>query len=268
MEERILSRASDKRAMTGLVVEAGKFNRNTNEDNMLSDRKEMMEALLKEYADGDNEDEDNEETVVPDDSQLNMLLAIHESEIELYQQVDNEREQIRIEQWKKVHGSAATVPGRLMAINEVPSWICQQNSWQQKYTPLYNMLYIKDESKDIANYASIDIGPRKRKHVQYTDGISEAQFLKQCELLADEESQSKASTCDTPLTMSSDPLSDNAKSDLGNLITQLNRTKGPDGSYTYVLFIEKPDRTLYPDYYSLIPQPISLKAIQVRFVQI
>jgi ATP-dependent helicase STH1/SNF2 len=50
MEEKILARATDKRNLTGLVVEAGKFNRTESVDG--GDRKAMMEALLKEYSEG------------------------------------------------------------------------------------------------------------------------------------------------------------------------------------------------------------------------
>jgi ATP-dependent helicase STH1/SNF2 len=58
MEERILARATDKRNLTGLVVEAGKFNRTEDEDG--GDRKAMMEALLKEYSEGLEFEEDGD----------------------------------------------------------------------------------------------------------------------------------------------------------------------------------------------------------------
>lgn len=55
IEEKIIARATDKRNLTGLVVEAGKFNQSKGEKDGggdENDRKAMMEALLKEYSEG------------------------------------------------------------------------------------------------------------------------------------------------------------------------------------------------------------------------
>ncbi len=46
VEERILARASDKRSMNELVVEAGQFNKASTE---AADRQSIMEELMREY---------------------------------------------------------------------------------------------------------------------------------------------------------------------------------------------------------------------------
>ena len=63
VEEKIIARATDKRNLTGLVVEAGKFNNRGGGDSDQrddGDRKAMMEALLKEYSEGLDFEEDGE----------------------------------------------------------------------------------------------------------------------------------------------------------------------------------------------------------------
>jgi SNF2 family DNA or RNA helicase len=74
VEEKILARATDKRNLTGLVVEAGKFNRAGKSSDR--DREEMMESLLKELSgDKENGEEAEDEVEVPDDEQLNEMMA-------------------------------------------------------------------------------------------------------------------------------------------------------------------------------------------------
>ena len=99
IESKVLARATDKRNLNDLVVEAGKFNDgNANGGPPLSesdehDKKKMMESLLKEYAEGADVDEedDDEEGLVPDNEQVNELMSFSESEFALYQDIDKER---------------------------------------------------------------------------------------------------------------------------------------------------------------------------------
>lgn len=102
MESKILARATDKRNLNDLVVEAGKFNDgNANlksadktSESAEHDKKQMVEALLKEYAEGgdfEEDEEDSEEGVVPDDEQVNELMSLNEKEFALYQEIDKKR---------------------------------------------------------------------------------------------------------------------------------------------------------------------------------
>lgn len=108
MESKILARATDKRNLNDLVVEAGKFNDgNAKQDAKASataeiDKKEMMEALLKEYAEGgdfEEEGEEEEQGLVPDDEQVNDLMAVNEKEFALYQEVDRRRLEKARREW-------------------------------------------------------------------------------------------------------------------------------------------------------------------------
>lgn len=130
IEEKILARATDKKNLNGLVVEAGKFNQQqpegtsavrirpsisygenqcekeegaeVNED----DSRQMMEDLLNEWksggaaatSSGGDDDEGQEqgvkgvtETDVPDDDQINEMMAVYDGELQLYQAMDRAR---------------------------------------------------------------------------------------------------------------------------------------------------------------------------------
>ena len=102
MESKILARATDKRNLNDLVVEAGKFNdgnanlKNADKTSASAehDKKQMVEALLKEYAEGgdfEEDEEDSEEGLVPDDEQVNDLMSLNEKEFALYQTIDSKR---------------------------------------------------------------------------------------------------------------------------------------------------------------------------------
>lgn len=128
VEEKILSRATDKRTMTGLVVEAGKFNRDKGSlsGNADKDRKEMMESLLNELASGEGGDEEEEEAV-PDDDQINEMMASSPEELELYRRMDLEREQERQRKWKDslilAGKPVVPIPTALMLATESPTWL-------------------------------------------------------------------------------------------------------------------------------------------------
>lgn len=92
------------------------------------DRREMMEALMREWSGEALVEEDataNRESdlMIPDDDQLNEMMAANEDELALYQRLDKEREQKRIEDWTASHGPNVPLPPRLMDVNSPPAWI-------------------------------------------------------------------------------------------------------------------------------------------------
>ncbi|CAM9437664.1 unnamed protein product, partial [Scytosiphon promiscuus] len=115
VEERIISRATDKLNMTGLVVEAGKFNR----DSKAAERKAMLETLLREM-DEEGGGDDSAETVVHDNEQINELMATTSDELEQYQQMDKERAVMEAEMARK---KGLRRWNRLMPADEAPGWL-------------------------------------------------------------------------------------------------------------------------------------------------
>src|SRR5271154_6630295 len=83
VEEKILERAQFKLDMDGKVIQAGKFdNKSTNEE-----REQLLRTLLETAESAENIAEDEE----MDDDILNEIMARSEDELALFQQMDIER---------------------------------------------------------------------------------------------------------------------------------------------------------------------------------
>ena len=189
VEERILARATDKKNLNSLVVEAGQFNRG--QDKKVEDEdanKEMMEVLLKEYSAGginipsnagiDEEDEDEkeyEEKENDNNDDINMMMAINESELALYQEMDRQKE---IQDYP------------LLGIDEVPSWLTL-NHWHSKHNALVHILNnTKPSNSNNAPIEDQNAG-RKRKDVLYDDKLTEKQFMRQMDKKIKDEEQDR-----------------------------------------------------------------------------
>jgi SNF2 family DNA or RNA helicase len=159
VEERILARATDKRNLNGLVVEAGKFNNKAaGVNDEAESNKAMVESLLKEWSAGggapeggtaegveDGEVEEEPEAEVPDDDQINEMMSTHDSELLIYQQMDRERRILKEKQWadwmkKQPKGTPKTpMPPALMGALEKPLWL-QASSWSHKHSQLDSIM--------------------------------------------------------------------------------------------------------------------------------
>jgi hypothetical protein len=119
IEEKILSRASEKMNMNNLVVEAGKFHAKSKE----ADRRAMLESLIK--MENENEHVDSSASGeggashgnTIDDDELNSMMALTDQELHVYQEMDIDR----IERERRLYGDAFT--SRLMGMADVPRWL-------------------------------------------------------------------------------------------------------------------------------------------------
>ncbi|KAJ5745304.1 hypothetical protein N7520_010486 [Penicillium odoratum] len=146
VEEKILERAQFKLDMDGKVIQAGKFdNKSTNEE-----RDALLRTLLDtaEAADQIGEQEEM------DDEDLNEIMARSEGEIEIFRQMDRERE------LNDKYGPGKRYP-RLMCEEELPDIYLQEDN------PV-------TEEVEAEVYGR---GARERKVTRYDDGLSEQQFL-------------------------------------------------------------------------------------------
>ncbi len=123
VEEKILSKAADKRNLNGLVVEAGKFNSTQNDTLKAQGNREMMESLLKEWgagSDGIGEEGGPDDADIPDNDQINDMISVNEDERLFYAQLDSQLEQ------------GKPVAPRLMEEGENgPAWLTI-DSWSPK----------------------------------------------------------------------------------------------------------------------------------------
>ncbi|KAJ8599552.1 hypothetical protein CTAYLR_007117 [Chrysophaeum taylorii] len=164
VEERILARATDKLNMNSLVVEAGKFNK----DSRAHERRQMLEELLKEYAcedhngsdqaSQDNGDADSSNGEKTNEAQLAETIATSADELALYTKCDAERAK---------HGETL----RPMTLDEVPAWVKAGND--SSLEPLPAKTNDEPLFLDARHRAA-----RKKKDTPYYDSLSERNFLK------------------------------------------------------------------------------------------
>ncbi|KAI5365482.1 putative bromodomain, helicase, Helicase superfamily 1/2, ATP-binding domain-containing protein [Septoria linicola] len=144
VEEKILERAQYKLDMDGKVIQAGKFdNKSTNEE-----RDEMLRVMLESA-----EAVDSMEADEMDDDDLNDIMIRHDHELSIFQQMDRERAE------KSRYGPDRKLP-RLLGESELPE------------------IYMNDDNPVVEeieiNYGR---GTRERAKVKYDDGLTEEQWL-------------------------------------------------------------------------------------------
>ena len=265
MEEKILARANEKLNMSELVVEAGKFNQDSVENDNSLERKKMMEVLLTDFEsnanktqeklertseDGDDDDDDKDSTTNSND--INELLSNNEQDYQVYTEIDEIR---------------APCPALYTDPNDLPDWI--------KY-PL--------GSKEASEFVAFDpdVG-RKRTAVAYDDGLTEKQFLRLMENQAQNDEASARKRKVGKLILKHD-MSSSADPSGGASQAEPFRPPGTMTEWTFrklintcksvialkdpatkrrlsEIFLEKPDPNVYPDYYSIIERPIAINDI-------
>ncbi|KAJ6110526.1 hypothetical protein N7486_002761 [Penicillium sp. IBT 16267x] len=146
VEEKILERAQFKLDMDGKVIQAGKFdNKSTNEE-----RDALLRTLLDTAEAADQIGEQDE----MDDDELNEIMARSEGEIKVFQQIDQDR------LLNDKYGPGRRYP-RLMCEEELPD------------------IYLQEDNP-VAEEVEAEVygrGARERKVTRYDDGLSEQQFL-------------------------------------------------------------------------------------------
>ncbi|KAJ5323598.1 RSC complex subunit (Sth1) [Penicillium atrosanguineum] len=146
VEEKILERAQFKLDMDGKVIQAGKFdNKSTNEE-----RDALLRTLL-DTAEAAEQIGDQDEM---DDDDLNEIMARSEDEIGIFQEIDKQR------QLTSEYGPGKRFP-RLMCEEELPDIYMQED----------NPVTEEVEAEVMGR------GARERKVARYDDGLSERQFL-------------------------------------------------------------------------------------------
>jgi SWI/SNF-related matrix-associated actin-dependent regulator of chromatin subfamily A protein 2/4 len=110
--------------------------------------------INQSHTGGDDEEEDE----VPDDETINQMIARSEGEFDKYQEMDIER---RREEARDLNRKP-----RLIEISELPAWLLKADEEIEALT-------CEDEDED----KIFGRGARARKEVDYSDGITEKQWL-------------------------------------------------------------------------------------------
>lgn len=258
-----MSRATEKMNVSQLVVESGKFNKDSVDTDNSLERKRLMELLLTDFdttqpksaneKSGSDDEEDDAGSESSDKEDLNELLSNNEADFQLYSDFDKQL---------KVEGKG---PSPLFTADaDVPNWI-------RHPTP----------SGGQSVFADVGDGSRKRKDIAYDDGLTEKQFLRMMDKQSLHEENAKkkkkiqhAASRSVPLEMSfeEEELADDAPG--GALLTDWTYRKLISCGKTVValkdpatkrrlaeVFLEKPDPATFPDYYEIVEKPIAINDI-------
>jgi ATP-dependent helicase STH1/SNF2 len=139
VEERIHEVAQKKQSEEARVIKAGLFNQKSTHH----DRHEMLQQLLKSKSEVGEMD-------VPNDEQLNHIVARDENEFELFEKMDRERDEAERKYWESL---GKPVPARLMTEDELPDWLKSDDKVLEEL-----------EQEDVANFGR---GKRSRGIVKY-----------------------------------------------------------------------------------------------------
>ena len=147
IEENILARAQEKLDLDGKVIQAGRFdNKSTNEE-----REMLLRALFESREEGNESDEEEE----MDDDELNEILARNDDELILFKKMDKERER------DSPYGKGKKLP-RLIAEDELPEIYQEKNEIIRKARAQEEVF--------------LGRGARDRGDVVYTDGLTDEQW--------------------------------------------------------------------------------------------
>ncbi|EOA95590.1 Putative global transcription activator SNF2L4, partial [Anas platyrhynchos] len=188
-----------------------------------------------------------EEDEVPDDETVNQMIARHEEEFDLFMRMDLDRRREEARNPKR--------KPRLMEEDELPSWIIKDDAEVERLT------CEEEEEKMFGR------GSRHRKEVDYSDSLTEKQWLKVHRV------QQPPLHARVPLSpvLVSLCLSGGAgvppRGGLGVWVPPLTRRPSPcssSGRQLSEVFIQLPSRKELPEYYELIRKPVDFKKIKER----
>ncbi|XP_048651054.1 transcription activator BRG1 isoform X3 [Marmota marmota marmota] len=304
VEEKILAAAKYKLNVDQKVIQAGMFDQKSSSH----ERRAFLQAILEhEEQDesrhcstgsgsasfahtapppaGVNPDLEEpplkEEDEVPDDETVNQMIARHEEEFDLFMRMDLDRRREEARNPKR--------KPRLMEEDELPSWIIKDDAEVERLT------CEEEEEKMFGR------GSRHRKEVDYSDSLTEKQWLKAIEEgtleeIEEEVRQKKSSrkrkrdsdagsSTPTTSTRSRDkddeskkqkkrgrPPAEKLSPNPPNLTKKMKKIvdavikykDSSSGRQLSEVFIQLPSRKELPEYYELIRKPVDFKKIKER----
>ncbi|XP_056642745.1 ATP-dependent helicase brm-like isoform X1 [Diorhabda sublineata] len=256
VEERILAAARYKLNMDEKVIQAGMFDQKSTG----TERQQFLQHIL--HQDGDDEEEENE---VPDDETVNQMVARSEAEFELFQKMDVER---RREEAKL--GPARK--SRMLEISELPDWLVKEDDEVDRW-------HYDDQDSILGR------GTRQRKEVDYTDSITEKDWLKAVDTGEYEEEEEEEEKIRKKKNRKKRRRGEDSDSEVGSVIKRKNKNQiydtrlkrqlrklmtivtrytDSDGRLLSEPFIKLPPKKDYPDYYEIIKKPIDINKILDR----
>jgi hypothetical protein len=174
VEESILARAQYKLDIDGKVIQAGKFDHRSTEE----DREAFLRSLLEDKGNTTEEisRETEEESEELDDEELNTIIKRSDQEYAIFTKMDLERQRQDTELWKQRYGDNGEKPERLIQDWELPD--------------IYRYDHLAELENNVDNNLIMGRGQRSKDSIRYDDGMTEKQWLRQIEKDEDENSSS------------------------------------------------------------------------------
>ncbi|XP_049649950.1 probable global transcription activator SNF2L2 isoform X2 [Accipiter gentilis] len=209
-----------------------------------------------------------EEDEVPDDETLNQMIARHEEEFDLFMRMDMDRRREDARNPKR--------KPRLMEEDELPSWIIKDDAEVERLT-------CEEEEEKIFGR-----GSRQRRDVDYSDALTEKQWLRAIEdgNLEEMEEEIRLKKRKRRRNLDKDsgkedgekakkrrgrPPAEKLSPNPPKLTKQMNAIidtvinyKDSFGRQLSEVFIQLPSRKELPEYYELIRKPVDFKKIKER----
>ncbi|XP_071490334.1 probable global transcription activator SNF2L2 [Diadema antillarum] len=269
VEEKILAAAKWKMNMDSKVIQAGMFDQKSTN----SERRAYLRALLERDA-----DQDEDENEVPDDETVNQMIARTEEEFEIYQRMDIER--------RRNEARDPNRKPRLMEESELPSWLVMDEKDVERLT------FEEEEEKLFGR------GSRQRKDVDYSDTLTEKEWLRaiedgnleEIEEIKKEKKrrykrkrvEEEVEEVEPPMEMEVEkpkkrrgrppaekptPNPPHLTKLMKKLVEVMSKYKDSTGRPLSHPFAQLPPKRALPDYYELITKPMDLKKIKDRIRQ-
>uniref|UniRef100_A0A4W6FX83 SWI/SNF related BAF chromatin remodeling complex subunit ATPase 4 n=1 Tax=Lates calcarifer TaxID=8187 RepID=A0A4W6FX83_LATCA len=257
VEEKILAAAKYKLNVDQKVIQAGMFDQKSSSH----ERRAFLQAILE------HEEQDEEEDEVPDDETVNQMIARSEEEFDQFMRMDldRRREEARNPRRKP----------RLMEEDELPTWIMKDDAEVERLT------CEEEEEKMFGR------GSRQRKEVDYSDSLTEKQWLKAIEEGTLEEMEEEVRHKKTTRKRKRDrdkdddgkrqrkrgrppaeKLSPNPPAltkKMKKIVDAVIKYKdSASGRQLSEVFIQLPSRKELPEYYELIRKPVDFRKIKER----
>uniref|UniRef100_A0A8C0QS56 SWI/SNF related BAF chromatin remodeling complex subunit ATPase 2 n=1 Tax=Chelonoidis abingdonii TaxID=106734 RepID=A0A8C0QS56_CHEAB len=165
VEEKILAAAKYKLNVDQKVIQAGMFDQKSSSH----ERRAFLQAILEHEEENEvlylefclsTQKRGKEEDEVPDDETLNQMIARREEEFDLFMRMDMDRRREDARNPKR--------KPRLMEEDDLPSWIIKDDAEVERLT-------CEEEEEKIFGR-----GSRQRRDVDYSDALTEKQWLRVC----------------------------------------------------------------------------------------
>jgi len=251
VEERILAAARYKLNMDEKVIQAGMFNQRSTG----SERQELLHSILR--AEDEDDDEENE---VPEDEEINNMIARSDEELELFKAMDIERRR------EEAEAGDQRQP-RLIEKSELPEFLLQNDEDIE-------MLEDEDDKEE-----DLGRGNRSRKDVTYQEQLSEKDWLKA--IGAEEEGEEsggedpygegqgrgkkrRGEEEDGGQKKKKKKASRGLLKKMKKLLEVVNQYQDQDGRVLSEPFYQLPSQSELPDYYEVIRRPMDFVKIEER----